>query len=89
MALLAAPTFPQDDAQDDDGDVDGDNDDDGDGDGDDDDDGSPSRSNLPTSCLTFTSLLGSETKKCKSRTQGSWNSAKLTRISPSLWINQI
>ena len=44
--------------------------------------------NLPTRCPTSTALLGPTTKKCKSWIQGSWNSARLTRISPSLWISQ-
>ena len=50
--------------------------------------GSHRSSNLPTSCLTSTSLLGSTTKNCKSRIHGSWNSAKLTRVSLSLWVSQ-
>ena len=86
VALPASPALRQDDGDDFvDDDV---NDDDTNDDDLDDNGGSPRSSNLPTSCLTSSSLseLWPTTKKCKIRSNGSWNSARLTRISPSLSI---
>ena len=87
VALPASPALRQDDGDDF---VDDDVNDDDTNDDDDVDDngGSPRSSNLPTSCLTSSSLseLWPTTKKCKIRSNGSWNSARLTRISPSLSI---
>ena len=90
VALPASPALRQDDGDDFvDDDVNDDvNDDDTNDDDLGDNGGSPRSSNLPTSCLTSSSLseLWPTTKKCKIRSNGSWNSARLKRISPSLSI---